>query len=186
MGIISLRANNRHELPKAPPEISTAVELFARRSGRTAKLHFVPFGGWFVDLSLRSNDTRMTLWRDGKADKPPTERVWLHLPNPRRGMIVPGTHGEKEPRFRPLDIRRLGAAGVTEFLEKGNTFSGRGEYSSVEDAVLKVRDNNERERIAFREKQKIANRLEQREKRRFRWGIPFLPVGKDLEKKALV
>ncbi len=186
MSHLSLHRGRQQELPKAPPDVSTAVELYARKSGRTAKLHFVPYGGWFVDFELRPNDSRMTLWRDGKAEKPPSERVWLHNPNPRRGQIIPGTHGEREPLYKPLNIYEIGAIGVTEFLERGNTWSGRGEHDSVVDVVVKVHEDNTAQREKYRQDHKEANRLQQRETRRSRFGLPFVSVLKNLmpSKKA--
>lgn len=177
-------------MPKAPVDIQDAVELYARDHGRTATLHFIPTligqggrplrGAWVARFSLRCNDKRMILYRDGHASEPPMEDVWFHLPNPKAGQPIAGLLDTREPDFVAIDIAQLGASGVRAFLEKGNTWSGRGEFASVEDQLMKTREANAAVRARFRAEQKEANRLEQREKRRWWFKIPFLPVQVDL------
>ncbi len=172
---------NIHELnsryPTAPHELQEAVELWARESGRHAKLHWSPGGTWFVRLTLRADDKRMLLYRQGFSEAPPGEDVWFHIPNPREGQRIGGV---LQGPYIPLDIHHLGVSGVREFLEKGNTWSGRGEYLSLVDQLHQVRETNETKRRSFREFQKEENRYEQRQQRRFRLKIPFLPVGINL------
>ena len=119
----------------------------------------------------------MLLYKRGEAEAPPTEHVWFHIPNPREGKMFCGV---RQGRFIPLDLSHLGVSGVREFLEKGNTWSGRGEYLSLVDQLQQVREANETARVNNRAEHKEANRHEMRESRRFRYKIPFLPVGINL------
>lgn len=187
----------RWELPRAPWDLREAVELYARESGRTASLHFMPGGGWFARFSLRSNDKRMLLWQQGMAAEPPTEDVWFHVPNPREheGISLSDLKQTKVPicwpvislkndrchmAFIPLDIVQMGTGGVKDFLERGNTWSGRGEFDSIEGQLRAVREANQKGKERFRATQKEESRHEQRDKRRWRLKIPFLRVGIDL------
>lgn len=165
--MIFTRNTGRGAWPKAPPEIATEVELYARESGRTATVHYIPYGGWFARFSLRCNDKRMLLYQQGMAPEPPTEDVWFHLPKP----------GGRPGDFVQLDILQMGASGVRQFLERGNTWSGRGEYASIEDATRKAAQSNADARAKYRADLKEASRYEQRDKRRQRFKIPFLRVG---------
>jgi hypothetical protein len=154
-------------LPRAPWDIAEEVELFARESGRTATLHYIPGSGWFARFSLRTNDPRMRLYQEGHAEAPPTEDVWFHRPKP----------GGRPGDFIMLDIEQMGRSGVRTFLERGNTWSGRGEFDSVEDAARKAMEANRREREKLRADARENNRYAQREKRRWRFKIPFLRGG---------
>ena len=156
--------------------------MYAREYGRHAKLHFVPFGGWFVRFSLRSNDKRLRAYQEGRLAEEPGEDVWLHVQNPRGGRR--NGRGQLEPQFIPLDISQMGAAGVRQFLERGNTWSGRGEFSSIEEALRHSEELNEENRKSFREEQKFNSRKQQRDKRRWRFKIPFIPVGINLRKQG--
>lgn len=168
-----LRVNvGRNGLPLPPPEIAEEVERYARDHGRSAKLHFVPYGGWFVEFSLRPNDPQMQLYQEGKVPEPPTERVWFHVDNPRAGKRM--LRGGTEPPYLALDIYQMGASGVREFLERGNTWSGRGLYGSHAEALRKAQERNDTMRRKTKERAKEAARFEQREKRRWRFRIPFL------------
>lgn len=174
----------RQEAPRAPAEIAEAVELYAREHGRTGSIEFaVGPNVWIVKLSLRPNDKRMLLWREGRAPEPPVETVWLQERNPDEGKVMrfEGGRPVREGMWRPLDIYQMGAEGVRTFLERGNCWSGRGEYSSVADAVQKAAETDEREKVRFREQMKEENRYERRDNRRAYLGIPFTTVGIDLK-----
>lgn len=175
------------------------MELYARRHGRQGTLHFFLGGGWFATLSLRVNDKRMKLYQEGRAEEPPVEKVWFHIDNPGgtdRGVTLAELRALDEPllwaciamdngrcrqRFLPLDITQMGAEGVKRFLERGNMWSGRGEYDSLEEQLQDSRERSKAATEKHRQDQKEANRHEQREKRRQRFKIPFLPVGIDLK-----
>lgn len=157
--------------PHAPHEFQEVVELWARGSGRHAKLHFTPGGTWFVRISLKHDDPRMELYKLGLVEEPVGEDVWLHLPNAAEGKVI---NGEKQSPFIPLSLTDLGTAGLREFLEQGNTWSGRGEYMSLLEQRRRVNESNEDARVKNRAFQKEESRNEMRESRRFRLKIPFL------------
>lgn len=168
--------------PRAPYEYQDVAELWARGSGRHAKLHFAPNGTWFVRISLKSDDPRMELYKLGLVEEPMGEDVWLHLPNPAEGKTI---RGEKQGPFIPLSLDDLGTSGLREFLERGDTWSGRGEYMSLLEQRRKVNDSNEDVRVKNRAHQKEENRHEMRQSRRSRLKIPFLrPKGGWLNLRA--
>ena len=164
-------------LPSPPVGVADEVELWARESGRHGTLQFVPTllagqraveGTWMVRLSLRENDKRMQLYKQGLAPEPPTEDVWLHEPDP-----------ESPTGYRPYNLEDLGAGGVRQFLDKGNLWSGRGQFGSktieqlARDAIEKNRNAGQVAKSAAREE----CLLKLRDDRRWRLKIPFLPVG---------
>lgn len=155
-------------LPKAPHELQDEVELWARKSGRHAKLHFIPVGGWFCRITLRSDDPRMKAYREGLVPDPPGEDVWFHEPY--------GDKGE----YRCLDIMQMGASGIKAFLEKGDTWSGRGEYDSIVDQQKKVSDANAERRGKLKAFEKEESRKEQASKRKFRLGEAVVGVLTDI------
>jgi len=178
---VSLRILNE-DYPRAPSEFQEVVELWARGSGRHAKLHFTPGGTWLVRITLKFDDARMELYKLGLVEEPVGEDVWLHLPNPADGKIV---NGERQGPFIPLSLSDLGTAGLREFLEQGNTWSGRGEYMSLLEQRRKVNESNEDARRKNREFHKEESRHEMRQSRRFRLKIPFLrPKGGWLNLRA--
>jgi hypothetical protein len=155
--------------------------MYARDHGRHAKLHFVPTefrngrvvnGTWVARFSLMSNDKRLLLYQQGRAEEPPTEDVWFHRP-------VRGAR-EGEMDCEPLDICQMGASGVRQFLERGNTWSGRGEFSSLEEQARKAIEANAEMRQKFKEEKKEESRRRMVDERRSRLKIPFVQAGKDL------
>lgn len=175
-----------------PSEIADAVEMYAREHNRHATLH--PFPAlirrgrgmnwtWVVKFTLKSTDKSLLSFQSGASAERPTEDVWLHLPNPRAGQRISGSN-EMEPDYLPLDIEQMGPSGVREFLERGNTWSGRGEYASAVDALTKARQVNADRKAKIRAEQKELNRYERRDERRQRWKIPFVTVIADIGKRV--
>lgn len=167
-----IRRPQRTELPRCPWDIQEVVELWARESDRHAKVFFVPNAGWMARISLKSDDERMISFQQGLAEEPPTEDIWFHEP----------VQGGRPGDYEPLDILQMGASGVREFLERGNTWSGRGEYRSLEEQLQQVRAGNLAAKESFRAKKKEDSRKRQMAKRRNRLGIPLLR-GADLTKE---
>jgi hypothetical protein len=168
----------RNGLPVPPVEIADEVEAWARLSGRHATLHFIPTaflrgrvasGTWVVRLTLKPGDKRLLLYREGKVAEPPTEDVWLHEPD-----------ASHHTGYRPFDILQLGASGVRTFLEKGDTWSGRGEFRSLEEQLKKVNEDNAQAREKNRTDAREGARDEARDKRRQVLGIPLVGVLADL------
>ena len=167
--------NSRY--PRAPSAFQEVAELWARGSGRHAKIHYAPNGVWFVRISLKSDDKRMRMHQMGLASEPMGEDVWLHLPNPHEGKVISGV---RQGPYIPIPLEQLGTSGLREFLDRGDTWSGRGEYLSLIDQLRKVDETNEEARRKNRAFHREENRHDQRQSRRFRLKIPFLPVGIDL------
>lgn len=162
-------------LPTPPLEIADEVELYARQSGRHATLHFVPVtsrvGCWVVRMTLRPDDKRRRLWQEQKVGTEPTEDIWLHVPL-REGERKLGPTYD----YRPLNLVDLGTSGVRQFLERGNLWSGRGEYQTLEEQVTKLREADANATAKFRADVKEEAMDEMHQKRRTRLKIPFLPV----------
>jgi len=171
-----LTLGDRSELPAAPAEIADEVELWARQSGRHARLHFFPTrfrhgrivsGTWVVRLTLKAGDKRLSLYQQGKVAEPPTEDVWLHEPDGQGG-------------YRALNLTDMGASGVREFLEKGNMWSGRGQFGSLEEQLRKVNQDNEAARQKNRADAKDQALVRTADRRRSALGIPFVGVVADI------
>ena len=161
----------RSASPIAPWEIREEVELYAREHGRTATMELVQapmFVCWIVKFSLKPTDPRMKAYREGRSAEPPTEIVWLM----------------DHAAGKPYDIHQLGAAGVRALLEKGNNFTGRGEYGSQLEAIEKTAEANRAAREAFRQQAKEENRYNRKQDKRRYLGIPQVPVGIDLTSKG--
>ncbi len=171
--IVRIGRVGKSAVPVAPAEIQDEVELYAREHGRTAHLYFTP-SGWMVRFELRPNDPAMLAFKEGRAPEPPTEDVFIHTNNPKASL--PG-----QPMFIPLDINAMGAAGVREFLEQGNTWSKRGVFSSHEESLKSAETKNEATKKSIKERGRDAARARARDTRRSRLKIPFLPVGADLK-----
>ena len=171
----------RGGVPRPPVEMADEVELWARQSGRHAKIEFRPTmikdgrveaGCWVVRISLKSNDSRMGLYQRGQVAEEPTEDVWLH--------VVDNT---SPTGYRAFDLSQLGVSGLRQFLEQGDTWSGRGEFRSLDDQARIAMEANAKMREKHREYEKEENRHEQRENRRKYLHIPLLP-GADFPKVA--
>ena len=175
----------RSELPIASAEIQDEVELYARKSGRHGKVHYVPTeidfktgealaGTWRVDLDLHPEDPRLRTYQEGRMDKPPVEEIWIHRENPDAESF--------SDKYIPINIQELGASGVLQFLEQGNIHSGRGEFSSILDVVRKTAEMNDARKQQRYKDAEDRVRMRARDKRRSRLKIPFLGVGIDLQK----
>lgn len=168
-------------MPRPPVEYADEVELWARLSGRHATLEFRPTlikegrveaGCWVVCISLKSDDRRLDLYRRGLVATPPTEDVWLHVPD-----------NTSATGYRAYDLGQLGTSGLRAFLERGDTWSGRGEFRSLDEQARDAMEANRRMVEHHRAFEKEENRHEQREKRRWHLGIPLVP-GAEFSKVA--
>lgn len=172
----------------APVSLADEVEHYARASGRSGTLHFIPTslrgrqvlsGTWVARFTLRPDDKRMQLYQQGLAPEPPLEDVWIHEANPRAGQMNSQTR-EREPDYIPLDIVLMGTTGLREFLEKGNMWSGRGMFDSPEDELNRSRDRQTESREKLKANARFDAVKKAAETRRWRFKIPFLPVEIDL------
>lgn len=172
-------------LPTPPVEVADEVELWARESGRHGTLRFIPTrlagrqvvdGTWTVRLTLRSDDKRLKPFQDGTASEEPVEVIWLHEPDP-----------TSPTGYRPYNIMELGAGGVRQFLEKGNLWSGRGQFGSktLDELAREAIDKNMKAGGVAKAAARENSRLRLRDERRWMLKIPFLPVGISIPKVAV-
>jgi len=196
MSVLTLPRRGLMELPRAPVEIQEAVELYARNSGRHGKLHFVPFGGWFLALTLRPDDKRLLPYKQGLTKDEPYEKVWFHVKDPYEGKTV-DVHGDKrfknmplmpwcyglrrQSQFLQLDIVQMGVEGVTQFLNADNVWSGRGKFRSFEEANRKAEADNQAGLERLRENMAYKAGKMARDMRRQLLKIPYLRVLTDLK-----
>jgi hypothetical protein len=137
--------------PEAPWEIREEVETYAREWDRTGRVEFaVGPNLWLAKFSLKPNDPRMKAWQEGRAEEPPVETVVF------QERTATG--------LKALDINEMGPSGVRAFLEKGNTWSGRGE--TLDSAFKKVADADEAERAKTRNDAREDTRKLVRENKR--------------------
>ena len=171
---LSERSKRRPTAILPPVEFADAVEMYARRHDRNGALRFIPppVNCWIVAFSLKPNDPRRLLGDDQE------EIVYLWRQP---------TREERAKQNGPLNyvgykLDELGVTGLVEFLEKTNTWSGRGQYDSLASAM---RDQDEKKATAM---QKAVDQGRQdavddgMQKRRQVLKIPFLPVGINLKK----
>jgi len=172
----------------APVSLADEVEHYARVSGRSGTLHFIPTslrgrtvlsGTWVARFTLRPDDKRMVMYQQGLTPEPPLEDVWIHEANPQAGRMNTETR-QREPDYIPLDITLMGPSGLREFLEKGNMWSGRGMFDSPEDELKQSRERNQAGREKLRADARENAVKKAMDHRRSILKIPFLPVGIDL------
>ena len=122
--------------PTVPVEIADAVERWAREWGRHARIthlmHTDPPTPQ-VRLSPRYGDPDLKLVSEGKMPAEEAEEV-VHLweYDPEKGYVG-------------VPLAELGVRGVVEWLQRGNTESGSGEFDSLQDALDHVREQQKRE-----------------------------------------
>lgn len=155
--------------PAPPAPIADAVELWARRSSRHAHLLFVvEMQWWEVHLTLRPDDKRLQAYREGRVSEEPKEVVQLIA------------WDEDAGRYTPIRLEEYGAGGIVSLLEKGDTWSGRGEFASLQDAVEAAASRARAGRQRVKEQQRQWARDFGDDQRRQVLQIPFHRVGIDL------
>ena len=158
------------EQRRAPYEFQDAVELHFRKSGRHAHIVWIPepVCQWQIRISLMPDDPVLAAWKAGELDEEPVETVEITYFDEEIGLYV------------GYELEELGVSGLTEMLEKGDTWSGQGEFSSIQDAltwqVEAQRNTKERLRLAMREEALAVGR----DVRKRVMKEPFLPIGIDL------
>lgn len=155
VGRVNTNGLGRRGLPQVPYEIRDAVEEWARGCGRHADIVYVPYTDPpipQVRIELKPNDKRLKAWQEGDADEKPVETVELV------------EYDEEKKCYVGLDLHQLGPSGVVEFLERGNMWSGRGEFNSLQEAVYAARQRKETtlERLKNWIKSEVIARAEDR------------------------
>lgn len=148
-----------------PYQISDAVEMWARNRGRHATI------GWnvamrcaVIDLTLKGDDPRLKAYQEGRLKFEPKESIPLHY-QPKEGAP-----------FVAINLEDLGPTGIVEMLEKADTWSGRGEYGSMLEAVRAVERFNNDKREKMREAVLEASRDRARDYRRQVFDLPLVSV----------
>lgn len=168
-----------HPIP--PAAVADEVELYAREWGRHGKLEWNPHARcWLVRFSLMPNDPRNLLMQTQQVEQ--TEDVWLMEPHPERGKRL--ANGQRIGPYRSLDIEQLGPSGVRAFLERTNTWSGRGEFGSLGEAVKKNADDVRDHKRKVREDAREGARDLARDVRRQVNKIPLITTGIDLKESS--
>ena len=182
-------------MPVCPPDVQDAAELYARKSGRHARVHFVPVAGWFVRFELRQTDPAMRTYLEGRTGDVPTEDSFFHVKNPYEGRIMSPQDVKADSRFKSspliawhagrkvrqapylqLDILQMGASGVTLFLEREDTWSGRGEFASLPEATKYLQEKDRQGKASLREHAEDQAGRRAKDLRRVLGKIPFLRV----------
>ncbi len=135
---------------------------------------------WSVNLSLKPNDPALRAYQEGKATEEPTEGVLLIEWDDSLGDMLPS--GRKAGGYRAVNLEEYGAAGVVGLLEKGNTWSGRGDFGSMQEAVTAAASRSRESKNALREAQRQHVRDYAADTRRQYLEIPLIPVGVELNK----
>lgn len=159
-------------VPVAPYQISDEVEDWARGRGRHASLEFIPtLSCWAIRIELPPHHPSMKLYKDGLSQdaRPPTEDVLLH------------EWSEDLNGYVAMDIEQLGPSGIRELLEKGDTWSGRGEFASLTEAVEATIETNRRRRAEMQQYAQDVGEEMGAIHRRQALGLPFTPVLANLE-----
>lgn len=163
------RWGRRMEHPVPPADVSEAVvRWFRDNGGRHARLEWHGLlGCWVIHVTRRSDDPLQDLVRTGRIAEA-TESIALHRP------AGPGLG------YAPMDLEQMGVSGVLEMLDRSNTWSGRGEYASLAEAVA-AHGAAQRAQEEKMETDAYDNgRHWGAERRRHALGIPVVPVGIDL------
>lgn len=177
---ISTRWTADYAAPTAPVEFADAVEQWARGYGRHATLKYVPLMGcWSVNLSLKPGHPDLKAFQEGRASVEPTEGVLLVEWDEAAGPPNKTT-GNPMGEYRAVDLEEYGPSGIVALLERGNTWSGRGEFGSLADAVrvAATRNREEKERIKARLRDDARHLAA--DQRRQILGIPFVGVTRNL------
>lgn len=172
-----LAVPTRGSSPGVPPDIHEAVELWARKYGRHGRVvridHFEP-PLYQVRLTPRSGDPRKKQVQEGLIPKEEAEEtVELHY------------WDEEKRKYVPYRLEELGASGVRRILEKGNTWSGRGEFDSVEEAVEHTqREREKAQRKLHKDRKDDIKHAASGVTRRRVLDVPAIRAGMDLSKQS--
>lgn len=172
-----MRGARVHGAPRVPVEIADAVEKWARKYGRHARVTYIdhvepPIPQ--VRITPAPGDPLAEKVQTGELPPEAAEET-VELMHQKRG----------EPGYTPYRLEELGVSGVLRILNRGNTWSGRGEFDSPVEASEEAREQNQRARKeAYREG--LDETIQAgRSVRRQAFGIPLKEVGIDLEGASL-
>ena len=169
---MALRTRVRRDrgLRRAPIEFSDAVELHYRKSGRHAHIVWIPepVCQWQLKITMRPNDPALRKWQAGEMEKEPFEIFEITYYDEEAGL------------YKGYELEDLGVAGLIKMLEKSDSWSGTGQFNSIEEAmayqVQCQRDEKKRLEDYIRGEVEAAGRSISKIIR----NEPYLPVGIDL------
>ena len=125
---------------RAPVEFQDAVETHFRKSGRHATIVWIPapIKQWQVRISMRPGDPALAAYQAGDTDEEPVETVEIVC-------RVEGMGG-----YQGYELDELGVSGLIDMLEKADSWSGRGTFDSIGQAMhYQVQNQKEfKERLA--------------------------------------
>lgn len=148
-----------------PWQIKDAVELWARQRGRHATI------GWnvamrcaVIDLTLKGDDPRLRAYQEGRIKHEPKESIPLHYQPVEGGP------------FMAINLEELGESGLIEMLNKGDMWSGTGQYGSMYEAVRAVEKFNHDKREKMKQAVLEASRDRAKDYRRQVFDLPLVSV----------
>lgn len=126
----------QHARRTPPWELSDAAQMWARDTGRRfGRMEWNPFVEcWVIHFGRKATDPVRRAWQENQLEEEPTESIMLH------------EWDKQKNRYVPIPLEDLGASGLRELLDAASLTSGRGEHKSLQEAVTKVRENNNRVR----------------------------------------
>lgn len=133
------------EAPRAPAAVQEAVEVWARGSGRHARVEWVPLlACWAVLIDRKAGDPALRMEHEGLINpEMANEGFRDYLLTCSRYEVVPLQEPAGEDQgYTAYGLEELGAEGVVAFLQQRDTWSGRGEYRSLEVSIQATRDRN--------------------------------------------
>lgn len=149
-----------------PVAMRDAVEMWARQNRGTHG-----YVAWnpvlkcaVIDLELRADDPRMKAWQEGRLKHKPMESIPLHYQAFGGGPFI------------AIDIEQLGVSGLLDMLDKANTWSGRGQYNNMIEAVQAAERQNENLRESVRKAALDNTRDRTRDMRRQILDLPLVSV----------
>lgn len=161
-----------------PYEISDAVELWARQWGRHGTITFnhalrCPV----IEFTLRPDDPRMKAFQEGRLKHEPKECIPLHYQRTE-------PDGTKSVHYFALNLEDLGVSGVLELLNRGNCWSGTGEYKSFKEAAQVMGEHNDRLKKQIKDALVVEGRMRARDMRRQVLDLPLVSVPDNIGAKA--
>jgi hypothetical protein len=118
----------------------------------------------------------MREWQEGRLAQaaPPTESILLQ-------EFVPGPG-----RYRAIPLEELGPTGIVQLLERGDTWSGRGEFSSLTEAADCAITQNRRNREKWIKHMDELGRESGDRGRRKAFDLPWVPGSDVQSEKSLI
>ena len=110
---------------RAPLEFQEAVELHFRKSGRHARIVWIPepVCQWQVRITMKPNDPALRAFQAGETALEPVETVELTVFDEDEGLYI------------GVELESIGVSGLIDMLERGDMHSGQGDFDSLEEAM---------------------------------------------------